>query len=175
METLKHLLFPLTWCNPYIPRLPDSLVGVLDAPQGFMIGMHLESVSTDFDGLNTLRYEMNLEEEVYIVSLDTNEVSNAEKPANVPYKSLPAGPLKDLEKRLEAICKGAGITLGQDLSYLDEAFDFAERPGGDVSRVSRWTEDEILNYVRDAFLRFMVDVLGNFRCHLVPPGERLPQ
>lgn len=41
METLKHLLFPLTWATTYVSRLPHSLMGLFEALGGFMIGYNL--------------------------------------------------------------------------------------------------------------------------------------
>lgn len=35
------LLFPLTWASCFVSRLPDALVGMLEAPGGFMIGIHI--------------------------------------------------------------------------------------------------------------------------------------
>jgi hypothetical protein len=41
METLRALLFPLTWSSCFVPRLPSDLLGLLQAPGGFMIGLHV--------------------------------------------------------------------------------------------------------------------------------------
>ena len=32
METLRGLLFPLSWASCFVSRLPDSLMGMLQAP-----------------------------------------------------------------------------------------------------------------------------------------------
>lgn len=40
METLRGLLFPLSWSSCFVSRLPDSLLGLLDVPGGFMIGYY---------------------------------------------------------------------------------------------------------------------------------------
>ena len=42
METLRCLLFPLTWSSCFVSRLPDALAGLMQAPGGFMIGLHLQ-------------------------------------------------------------------------------------------------------------------------------------
>jgi hypothetical protein len=49
METFRSLLFPLVWSSCFITRLPDSLAGVLQAPGGFMIGMHINSEANEND------------------------------------------------------------------------------------------------------------------------------
>ena len=38
METLRSLLFPLSWSSCFVSRLPDALAGLLQALGGFMIG-----------------------------------------------------------------------------------------------------------------------------------------
>jgi hypothetical protein len=45
METLRCLLFPLSWSSCFVSRLPDFLLGLLEAPGGFMIGLHFELLS----------------------------------------------------------------------------------------------------------------------------------
>ena len=175
METLRQLIFPMAWQSAYVPRLPDTMSEFLGAPGGFMIGMHLDSTSSTSH--DELRYDLFLEEEVFLIALDSNSVSNGvaptgKKPPPPPSSRLPSGPLKELERRLENICKVLGVTHGQDLSYLDEAFEFAARPDGKSSLVSNLTEDQIQAMVRGAFLQFMVDVFSGFRHFLVAPDVR---
>ena len=45
METLRSLLFPLKWSSCFVSRLPDALSGLLEAPGGFMIGLHIDRKS----------------------------------------------------------------------------------------------------------------------------------
>ncbi len=42
METFRSLLFPLTWSSTFVSRLPKALSGLLQAPGGFMVGLHVE-------------------------------------------------------------------------------------------------------------------------------------
>ena len=42
METFRSLLFPLTWSSAFVSRLPESLSGLLQAPGGFMLGLHMD-------------------------------------------------------------------------------------------------------------------------------------
>jgi hypothetical protein len=39
VELLKSLIFPFTWQCPCLPRLADDLLGVLDCPTAFIIGI----------------------------------------------------------------------------------------------------------------------------------------
>ncbi|CAN0117344.1 unnamed protein product, partial [Phaeothamnion confervicola] len=41
MEAFRSLIFPMTWQSLYVPRLPRALYGCLDAPGGYMLGLHL--------------------------------------------------------------------------------------------------------------------------------------
>lgn len=42
MEAFRSLLFPLRWTSAFISRLPLALKGLLQAPGGCMVGLHLE-------------------------------------------------------------------------------------------------------------------------------------
>ena len=59
METLRALLFPLTWSSCFVSRLPLCLSGMLGALGGFMIGLQLpEAVSCDHDYDEYLDYSL---------------------------------------------------------------------------------------------------------------------
>jgi hypothetical protein len=54
METLRCLLFPLDWSSCFVSRLPKTLSGLLQAPGGFMVGLHIESSElVDLSGSNS--------------------------------------------------------------------------------------------------------------------------
>jgi hypothetical protein len=171
METMRNLLFPLAWQGAYVPRLPDSMAGFLDAPGGYMIGMHVETLTTHEE----LRRQLGIEDGVVVVSLDGGGslgygavIGGTKEDLKPPRKRLPPKPLKDLEKRLQIICKGTGVWPGQDLSYMDSAFEFSTPPSKAASSTTRWEEEEVADQVRDAFLRFMVELFGSFRRYLPP-------
>ena len=46
-EIFRALLFPLDWQCCYIPRLPEALIGALEAPGGFLIGLLTSSYSSE--------------------------------------------------------------------------------------------------------------------------------
>jgi hypothetical protein len=43
-EALLSLLFPLTWQAPYVPQCPLSLLGIVDCPTAFLVGMKTELI-----------------------------------------------------------------------------------------------------------------------------------
>ena len=83
-----------------------------------MIGMHQQAKIVRIDELRNDYLYGILDENVYVIELDTDTISNGvprtgKKPPKMPSMSLPAGPLKDLEKRLETICSHLKIAPGQ--------------------------------------------------------------
>ena len=49
METLRALLFPLNWATCFVPRLPTELLGLMQTPGGFMIGINVPNLSAKLE------------------------------------------------------------------------------------------------------------------------------
>jgi hypothetical protein len=198
METFRCLLYPLIWSSCFITRLPDSLGGVLQAPGGFMIGMHVtNSQENDINELNVDGSSHRMEEEninicshrfgadhdwiqnlqsgTFIADLTQNRIYLYENKktellsssrTNQILKSLPSGSFRKLQLKIQqladkySLCPQEFEEVG--LSQFDSAFDFA----GDPKRNSK---DFPTNDIRDAFLVFMCEILGDFSRYIRPP------
>jgi hypothetical protein len=76
METLRALLFPLSWASCFVPRLPADLLGLLQAPGGFMIGAHVPAAKYKYAGiyLKELHSKRALVPGTYVVDLTGNSL-----------------------------------------------------------------------------------------------------
>ncbi|CAM9469121.1 unnamed protein product [Chrysoparadoxa australica] len=82
MEALRSLLFPLQWQSLYVPRLPMTLRGCLDAPGGYLIGMAVEREDLLLGTQAALRLHNLDSYGITSVNLDTDEVL---MPSGLPY------------------------------------------------------------------------------------------
>ena len=195
------LLFPLTWSSCFVSRLPNELSGLLQALGGFMIGLHLpldgggitgafrapvssaekkEAIQTFF-GSST--FTDSIQPGTNIVDLSDNEIylytrdgvlnlMNASK-INAIIKLLPVGPKRRLANKLLAIAGDYGIgpqTSG--LEVHDSAFEFHIADGAITSK--QWERFPTLE-VRDAFMVFMIDLLGDYPRYLIAPKQDLTE
>lgn len=200
METLRSLLFPLKWSSCFVSRLPDALSGLLEAPGGFMLGLHMfedkendvEVVESHMDkhfgdrkAVRQVEWTHSLTAGTFIVDLSSNAVFQYEgKQEQTPLSSsaisnlvmsLPPGPRKRLQKKLQCIASEYLIgpqTVGLD--RFDSAFDFQsyediQEPAAAVS-AEQWEKFPTLE-IRDSFMSFMADLLGNYQRYIIPPLE----
>ena len=201
METLRSLLYPLTWSSCFVSRLPNDLSGLLQALGGFMIGLHLplnaggitgafsaqissvekkQAIQTFF---STSTITASLYPGTYTVDLSDNEIYQytgdselsllAASKINMLVKSLPAGPKKRLSNKLQAI--STEFLIGPQTSGLeifDSAFEFQLADGAISSK--QWDKFPTLE-VRDAFMVFMIDLLGDYSKYVIPPKQDLSQ
>lgn len=202
METFRCLLYPLTWSSCFITRLPDSLSGVLQAPGGFMIGMHVASSHEneindpnieglphrlEEESLGSHRFSadhdwiQNLQSGTFIADLTLNRIYLYENKktellsstrTNQILKSFPTTSFRKLHLKIQlladkySLCPQKFEEVG--LSQFDSAFDFAGDPK------SNW-KDFPTNVIRDAFLVFMCEVLGDFSRYIRPPDLKVIQ
>jgi hypothetical protein len=210
METFRCLLYPLIWSSCFITRLPDSLSGVLQAPGGFMIGMHVPNsqkedetnelhversshrILVEEDNLGSHRFGttaggasasggtdhdwiQNLQSGTFLADLTQNQIFLYENKktellssarTHQILKSLPIGSLRKLQMKIQSLADKYSLCPQEfeevGLSQFDSAFDFA----GDPKRNSK---DFPTNNLRDAFLVFMCEVLGDFSRYIRPP------
>ena len=200
METLRSLLFPLKWSSCFVSRLPDVLSGLLEAPGGFMIGLHMfedkendvevaeSHVNKSFGDRKAVRqtqWTHSLTPGTFIVDLSSNAVFQYDgKKEQIPLSTsainslvhtLPPGPRKRLQKNLQIIASTYLIgpqTVGLD--RFDSAFDFQayediQEPSTAISTAS-WENFPTLE-IRDYFMSFMADLLGNYQKYIIPPLE----
>jgi len=230
METFKNLLFPLTWSSCFISRLPDQLNGLLEAPGGFMIGIHeaakdthasanpQERYYTHMPGGSNLsvgsskelshnyvvntsrRWNIPVLPGTYIVDLSSNIIAEYdgtyEKILNEPKvkvlvkENLPTTPTRRLSLSLrQLVTEDFGIVHQQvNLEEFDSAFELPsnvammmeeeeeEEEEGMVStpkRRSRKHEPFPTLHVRDFFMVFMTEILGDYYHYVRPPSQNL--
>ena len=199
METLRSLLFPLKWSSCFVSRLPDALSGLLEAPGGFMIGLHMfEDKDNDVEvaeshvnkyfgdrkAVRQTKWTHSLTAGTFIVDLSSNAVfqydgKSVQSPLstsalnNLVY-TLPPGPRKRLQRKLQHIATSYCIgpqTVGLD--RFDSAFDFQAyediQEPAPVTALA-WDNFPTLE-IRDIFMSFMADLLGNYQKYIIPPLE----
>ena len=159
-ECMMSLMYPFAWEHVYIPVLPQALLGVLNAPMPFVIGM-----SSD---LLKVAIENEIPESLVIIDIDNDQI-------HVPQDSVSFdAPLPDKEeqklvKALETIAGPAQRNRGggdEDywrtvcLANLDSAYSFAPSP--DIFDDGKADEAQDWYKLRLAFLRFFVAMLRDY-------------
>eukprot|EP00605_Chrysophyceae_sp_TOSAG23-4_P000418 GSChrysophyteH1.ASY1.ANO1.474.1 assembled CDS len=203
METLRSLLFPLTWSSTFVSRLPNALSGLLQAPGGFMVGLHVEekgpriqkeTFSSPLNLGSPKTPQKSLPEEVhawtgsmtvgtYVVDLNECAIfqfrGNA-KPEQIEQKdvqalidSVPTLPRRRLQHFLDSVARD--FSMGPSTVGLEQ-FDsaFDMKPQVTAEENRSTRWDSFPTLeVRDSFLVFMVDVLGFYQDFIIPPPETL--
>jgi hypothetical protein len=154
METLLTLLFPLRWLSCYIPRLPDKLHEILDAPGSFLLGIHLEGTTAGW----TLP---PLSDGIFVVDLDANRITDAEGKSDYMALTEELEVMEALKEKLRAEMARAGVSVlnAEQLRERDLAFELPGAPGSDLEVDERKLDPEV---IREAFLVFMCDFLGSY-------------
>jgi hypothetical protein len=186
METFRALLFPLTWSSCFVTRLPDLLSGLLQAPGGFMIGLHtLTSQSENpchknediFSKYGTDQvWTSSLQAGTYIVDLSEDNISffdgkdtellSLGKVLSI-MRVLPAGPLSKLQAKLSSIAKTFRL-CPQDIGHaqFDSVFEFQSFEADTLPAGVLWSDFPSMR-VRDAFLCCMADLLGDYSRYII--------
>jgi len=171
MEAFRILIFPLEWQGLYVNRLPSTLVAQLsDAPGGYLMGM-LVSEQEALE-LKKLRNTLSISQDVAILSIDNGGSLNILPAQLSPRRYLPGKLCKQLEERLRLLSPRARFTANQnDLPHLN-SFALPPRSSSTTHQFAVEEVDNITANVRDAFLRFMVDLLGTIRTYLSLDGTK---
>lgn len=166
-EVLTSLMYPLRWSHAYIPILPKALLGVLGAPVPFLVGVH-----TDFlESVNCC-----IPEEAVVVFIDDNRV---ELGALGTPPALPEGRGKKLHNSLIPLVSSTfdnRLTSWKTtrLPYFDLAFNMSIRPdlaNGTLEQGKSNIDEQAL---REAFLKFFVAIMKNYRKYLIYPSQETP-
>jgi hypothetical protein len=225
METLRCLLFPLCWSSCFVSRLPHSLSGLLHAPGGFLVGIHLEpsellgsSPSFSSSSSSSSKLSKNSLQEMmknyiqhmhfdypmlsgtYIIDLNSNNTyqfngkyseSLSNSQIDSILKSIPSGPKLRLKAKLCKIAEEYNIGPQEaGFEELDSAFDFSSSSsitssasptlGDDGHDMMINEEDNKIHWemfptleLRDAFMSFMIDFLGDYPKFMKPPNDEL--
>ncbi|XP_060525748.1 DENN domain-containing protein Crag isoform X2 [Cylas formicarius] len=149
-EAVSSLLFPFKWQCPYIPLCPLGLVEVLHAPLPFLIGVD----SRFFDLYDP-------PPDVSCIDLDTNIITVADTQRHLNTKILPKKAAKLLKSTLDYLYyqnRNAGPAQPEAGNQDDIEAEFQRR------RKEHAHELEI----QEAFLKFMVQILKEYRNYLKP-------
>lgn len=182
MEVLQSLLFPLVWSTCYVSRLPLSLAGMMGAPGGFMIGIEdavvepsMQANGASNSGANNgdRFWYHSITPGTYVIDLGRNCIAQhngyihealPSSKVQAIIKTLPNGPRLRLMQKLTGIVQQCNIVLQNDnLDQFDSALDSQD---SDMLLSPFPTLD-----VRDAFMVFMIDVLGNYEDYIKPPSR----
>eukprot|EP01083_Nonionella_stella_P099059 278591_1 len=113
-EGLTSFLQPFEWQFTYVPVLPYSVFGILDAPVPVLVGMHASRIKPD--------YYSDPEREIIIVDLDNNSVHI---PSQVELIETPTNVFKMLKSDLKLYAKANKVALfdKNTIQFVDSAFN----------------------------------------------------
>lgn len=199
METFRCLLYPLTWSSCFITRLPDALTGVLQAPGGFMIGMHiLEKKTNDINqeshlisieegNKHTQKFDIEqlwinhlqsgtfiadlTENKIYLYEQKNTELLSSSRTSQI-LRSLPNSSFRKLSLKIQSIADKFLLAPQKfdevGLIQFDSAFDYKSFDENILPGGRKWSDFPTLE-VRDAFLIFMCEILGDFSRYIRSP------
>jgi hypothetical protein len=91
---------------------------------------------------------------------------------NQILKILPPGPLRKVQSKVQAIADKFRLCPQvfdqHGLSHFDSAFDYKSLDADQLPAGRKWTDFPTLE-VRDVFLVFMCEILGDFSRYIRPP------
>lgn len=194
MEIFRSIIFPLQWNSCFVTRLPEALHGLLQAPGGFMIGLHIEKVDyksnylcevKHLDKQHAIRisqdphnssWAQSLQNGTFLVDLSDNslhiytngniELLPSSKVSNL-VKMLPSSPLKRLQSKLQLIASKFQLCpQTKGLEQFDSAFEIKSFDLDFNIYGNKFPTQE----VREAFLMFMAEILGDVSAYVNPPS-----
>ena len=189
MEALRALLFPFKWESCYVPRMTESMLGCVEFPGGFLLGVRDDAdeegssssasssaassggtSSSSTTMLGKVQHLLRDCDDVVLVDLGRNLVTSASPLLPVTFKSLPAKLRQTLQTRWTMTLAEADILPGSGFpSNPDHDLDF---PGlSTAMHTAHHQKRTPLNdrAIRDAALCFMLSLMKGYRDNLVVP------
>jgi len=134
--------------------------------------------------INAFLEKLELQDTVHVVDLDSGTVSKAGGVGTLkrsvfsrqPYKDLPVAATQDLQDKLKTELKRVNMVAGRGdgLMDYDSAFEFAPTPDiqEKLSALGNGSGETEMNadVIRDSFLCFMAETIGNYTHYIVPPS-----
>ena len=181
IEAITSLIYPLTWCNSYVPVLPRQLLRALEAPFPFILGIH----SSFLQGSDCL-----IGNETVRIYLDENRIDFGSKGPAPPLPDRPYSKLLQVIKESAPLFeRRAQNWAATRLVLFDDAFStltdhsttYLQAPqrgrgagaapaaslprGSEGSRSEKnWLDEE---KVRAGFLNFFVGIFKSYRKFLI--------
>ena len=171
-ECMMSLLYPLTWDHVYIPVLPRSLTGMLQAPMPFCVGIHSAWKAEVFEHLQQGTIICDIDEDKVVESGEGLALlpTLPEKEAEKLKKALAPVSLAHYRKVTGLEFDGEGALWKESvLHHFDDAFAQSALParfntsateGGNCDVV---TENSDWATAKDAFFRFFVSILRTYQ------------
>ncbi|XP_003740678.2 DENN domain-containing protein 4C [Galendromus occidentalis] len=155
-EALVSACFPLSWQCPYVPLCPLGLAEILMAPLPFLVG-----VDSRYFDLH------ELPSDVICVDLDTNSIYIPEEKQYLHPRMMPRRATKKLKQTLTDLFEKVGHYR---IQYHEIHTSIKDRTEADFAVLRK--ERDLDLQIQDAFLKFMVETLRDFRQFLRPVTEK---
>ncbi|CAB9497973.1 DENN domain-containing protein 5B [Seminavis robusta] len=197
-EILTSLLFPMRWCHLYVPLLPRFICPMLDAPVPYLCGVVRENwlyaqqfvcretIIVDLDRNTVATGEMTPPFLTPPIKKWSKLRAAIEQTAgslfwktrglDAEYHKLMNGRRINLRRNLANLQKKGSQTWKEKLHSFDHAFNLAFTPTS-----ANILNDNISDYeqsqwdrVQEAFLRFFVALLKDYRKFAKPPNGNEP-
>ena len=173
MEALRALLFPYKWESCFVPRMTESMLGCVEFPGGFFLGVKDDADDDEADEANhtmlgKVQGLLRDCDDVILVDLSRNLVTSASPRLPVTFKSLPAKLRETLQVRWMLSLAEAELVPGSGFaSNPDHDLDF---PGMSTATPCHQKRRPLNDRaIRDAALCLMLSLLKGYRDHLVVP------
>jgi len=145
-------LYPLSWQHVFIPVLPESLLSFCCAPMPFIVGV-LRSSMGELKKLSGA-----IEEDVIVVDIDNNKFISK----NADHELIPPEYVEDLVEILDDVSK----SVREKYSLWDPANWGQKRKFKEFDLEKGQAKD-----IANAFIGFMVDILGEYRSYIGEDGS----
>eukprot|EP00485_Elphidium_margaritaceum_P012711 CAMPEP_0202709912 /NCGR_PEP_ID=MMETSP1385-20130828/21964_1 /ASSEMBLY_ACC=CAM_ASM_000861 /TAXON_ID=933848 /ORGANISM="Elphidium margaritaceum" /LENGTH=1545 /DNA_ID=CAMNT_0049369297 /DNA_START=38 /DNA_END=4675 /DNA_ORIENTATION=- len=160
-EGLTSFMQPFEWQFTYVPVLPYSVFGILDAPVPVLVGMHSSRLRPDFYS--------DPEKELIIVDLDNNTLH---VPPHCESIEVPPHIYKSLKADLKLYAKADKVELfdKESIKFVDSAFNVQISHDDMDDAVAQRT---MFNAIacRAAFYKFWIKLMGPSYMHFVQRPE----
>ena len=200
-EILCSLLFPMKWSHLYIPVLPRALSPMLDAPMPYLCGVSRENFGYAVEDISDETIVVDLDRNVITLGGDTPELPplphNRRKKLEATLKASVGDVFWEArnlrkaevlkvrasgdESMLSNMLDSAGQVWEEKIQTRDDAFNLAHAPDSVSMQLDEGVNDDIANgttpkqskwdAVQEAFLRFYVSVLQDYRKFLPKEGN----
>jgi len=161
-EGLVSFMQPFEWQFAYVPVLPYSVFGILDAPLPVLVGMHSSRIRPD--------YYSDPTKELIIVDLDNN---NIHMPSNLEMIDVPSQMHKPLKHELKQFANANKVELfdKNNIQFVDSAFNVHVMMDHDDDEAMQQTQFNAMA-CRAAFYKFWIKALGpSYQQFLLFPEE----
>jgi len=197
-EILVSLLFPMRWCHLYVPLLPRFICPMLDAPVPYLCGVvrenwlyaqqfvSHETIIVDLDRNTVATGEMTPDfvpppirkwtKLKAAVDVTAGHLFWKTRGMEEEYNNLMHGRRINLRRNLANLQKQGSPIWKEKLLCYDHAFNLAYTPtspnllndSSSADQQSQWDR------VQEAFLRFFVALMKDYRRFLTPPDGNEP-